>query len=109
MTPQELMEGNKAIALFDGLIPAINGVPDYDRHWELLMPVVEKIEKMEHKTIIGGGDYWGNYCNIMYGVSLKETDDTKAMGQGDSKIEAVYKAVVQFIQWYNTTPSPSKL
>lgn len=65
-----------------------------------LMPVVERIESMGHKTIIGGGDHWGNYCNIMYNAATPE-GDTKALGQGKTKTEAVYSAVCQFITWLN--------
>jgi hypothetical protein len=85
----------------------------YYESWDWLMPVVEKIEAMGHKTLIGGGDYWGNYSQIMYGKNEEEhrrlflgsNTETKALGKGASKIEAVYLSVIEFIQWYNSTQS----
>ncbi len=73
----------------------------YDSSMDWLMPVLERIEAMGYKTIIGGGDSWGNYCNINYGISLMESSETKAMGQGDTKMEAIFEAVAEFIEWYN--------
>lgn len=81
----------------------------YHSDWSWLMPVVDKIESMGHKTIIGGGDHWGHYCNIMFNLETPD-GDTKALGQGKTKIEAVYKAVCDFIHWYKTealTPKTS--
>lgn len=118
MTKEEIEEGNKLIAEF--MEATIDEYPkslprwfywhgslnphemQYNHSWDWLMPVVEKIDGMEHTTIIGGGSYWGNYCNIIYGVDRMETDDTKAMGMDKTKIEAVYKAIIQFIKWHNT-------
>ncbi len=78
----------------------------YYESWGLLMGVIEKIESIGHKTIIGGGDHWGNYCNIIYStpnepISMLDSLDTKALGQGKTKLEAVYNAVTEFIEWYN--------
>lgn len=76
----------------------------YHSSWDWLMPVVEKIESMGHKTIIGGGDFWGNYCNILHSNGSLD----KAMGQGETKIEAVYKSIVEFILWYNSQSIPTQ-
>lgn len=73
----------------------------YDSSWNELMPVLEKIENMGHKTIIGGGDFWDNYCNIMYGVSTKYHGEIKNRGTGSTKLIAVYNAIIQFIDWYD--------
>lgn len=146
-TGGEIAEGNRLIALFDGLQiipsrhyremnPALEyyGHMDtygtvtnlqsqydlqYDKSWSKLMPILEKIEGIGHKTIIGGGDHWGHYCNIMYSKSKAEHiehltnagyQETKALGQADTKIGAIYSAIVQFIKWHNEqTQSPSPL
>lgn len=76
--------------------------PDYHKSWDWLMPVVEKIESLGKNTLIS--NISGHYCNIMTGVSLMESsinNPSKFLGQGESKIEAVYKALVEFINWYN--------
>lgn len=80
----------------------------YHSDWNLLMGVVEKIEAMGHKTIVGGGDHWGHYCNIMFGktneereANLSKMESTKALGRGESKKECIYNAVYDFIFWYN--------
>lgn len=64
----------------------VDGGLDFHKHWELLMPVVEKIENLGHTV-----DIWNNVSVIPH--LPKQI--------GESKIEAVYKAVVQFITWYN--------
>lgn len=139
----ETLEGNRLIALFDeleiipsrhyremnpaleyygnmdayGTVTNLQSQNDLQYHssWGKLMPILEKIDAMGHKTIIGGGDQWGHYCNIMYSKSRaehiehltnSEYCETKALGQADTKIGAIYSAIVQFIKWYNQqTPS----
>ena len=72
--------------------------------WEWLMPVVEKIEETEVN-----GDYASmiikqGSCEIEMFEYRKEQKDGEKLRvfffQG-SKIEATYKAVVEFIKWYN--------
>lgn len=114
MMPKEtidIAEGNKLIREFMGHgYSSIHGI--YHLSWEEIMPVVEKIESNGHKTIIGGGDHWGNYCNIMFGKNSEErkkiyqetNQETKAMGQHESKIVSVWLALIDFIKWYNHQP-----
>jgi hypothetical protein len=71
----------------------------YSSSWDWLMPVVEKIESL---TLPVTG----------YRMVIVKIDDCTCSMQGnrynytrfsgESKIEAVYKAVVKFIKWYNT-------
>lgn len=63
----------------------------YKYKWDWLMPVVEKIES------IGGQQVFINGCSCNI---LGEKHET-IKGYG-TKIEATYKAVVQFIKWYNS-------
>lgn len=71
----------------------------YHTSWDWLMPVVEKIE--------GIGNYGVEIshfsCNI-YELSLDQSD-LNIEANFNSKIEAVWQAVIQFITWYTTTPT----
>lgn len=67
--------------------------------WSRIMNIVDKIESIEDNK----GSYRFNvaieqcFCNIID----NETSDDIVNIDGDSKIEAVYRAVVEFIKWYN--------
>lgn len=58
--------------------------------WEWLMPVVEKIESIKDSDDYEV-DIFGNCCDIGGKIEVV----------GKTKIEATWKAVTQFIQWYN--------
>lgn len=68
----------------------------YDQSWNWLMPVVEKIESLGYKTKITTKDEEGHVCYIY--ISFKHS---KWGSHTKSKIEAVYKACIMFIKWYN--------
>jgi hypothetical protein len=75
---------------------------NYHKEWGWLMPVVEKIE-MQGAIV----EIWlslGKGCRIVKG-SFKNPVLTVANTESNSTIEAIYSAVVQFIEWYNTHPS----
>lgn len=61
---------------------------NYADSWDWLMPVVEKIESSGFNVLIED-----NFCRIGQELQVKATTMTK--------IESVYKAVVEFIKWYN--------
>lgn len=62
--------------------------------WDWLMEVVEKIETDSGVSIVGGP--------VKKPTCVIHLSTLKAIsGQGNTKIEAVYKAVVEFIKWYN--------
>ena len=69
----------------------------YHASWDWLMPVVEKIERMECDVL------------VMYGLPSKYQADISDVSKkyrtktyySPSRIEATYRAVVEFIQWYN--------
>jgi len=65
----------------------------YDRSWDSLMSVVEKIEN---------GFHWNHEVHI-YGGHCKITNfmNNKTF-MGSSKIEAVYKAITEFIKYQNS-------
>jgi hypothetical protein len=74
----------------------------YHTSWDWLMPVVEKIEKETPFTFnISRSQVWladENYRMTAIGERIAV--------EADSKIEAVYLAVVQFIKWYNKNKKP---
>lgn len=72
--------------------------------WNTLMPVVEKIEGMGYKTTA--------YCYRANDHSFHILDyspSSHGVGFGDSKIESVYKAVLEFIHRYNSTQNKEKV
>jgi hypothetical protein len=115
-------DGSKYWTMLDGSrfihAPEYDSQAKYHTSWDWLMPVVEKIEGLFHKgfaivvNISGDGGYIGingtnagadkyegkreiaNTLNANYFNDFPGADKV-------SKIEAVWQACVQFIQWYN--------
>ncbi len=123
-TEKDIIEGNRAINIFmegnleTGGVKFFRG-PDcfehesgahlkYHTSWDWLMPVVEKIDRLNYDTYIshtvqtieGKGTTPFNVitCRIEDYWAKLEISET-----GETKIQAVYSAVLQFITWYNTT------
>jgi hypothetical protein len=101
MTHQEIIYNNGLIAIFMDNYQKLSYDPEFGRfhlQWDWLMPVVEKIEEMdvvasfqiEQPTIY----IWKSSENSTF--KDIEIDIFKS-----SKLEAVYKAVIEFIKWYN--------
>lgn len=63
--------------------------------WNWLMPVVEKIESL-------GYPFWisKKTAGITYSEKVDE-ESNKIFNQGETKKQAVYQSVVEFISWYN--------
>ena len=111
MTQEEIIAGNKLIAEFMGLsycekyryegwyknhehnhrICDFDGLK-YHTSWDWLMPVVEKIEKMNTTVVIEG---------IMCEIKTHSIGFDMTASDERSKILAVYYAVIEFIKWYN--------
>jgi hypothetical protein len=90
----------------------------FDSSWDWLMPVVEKIESLTNyvntveynKSNYLGAFYFSiltiPFSSITQHVYIN-AEHKKMMGKdvtdswADTKIEAVYKVVVEFIKWYN--------
>jgi len=127
-----IQENNKLIAEFMGLTIITDEISwfdtnykalkKYNEFWGNLMPVVEKIEELdlkeqyyswedeEGKNYNFEGfsvDIEGNSCYIWLNWSL---DPAKLISQATekTKIEAVYKAVLGFIEWYNKNKENGK-
>lgn len=81
------------------------GACRYSTSWDWLMPVVDFIESMgftvrvESSTDIIGPHYYG--CWIWQDP---EDNPAAATAHMDTRIEAVYVCVVEFIEWYNQQP-----
>lgn len=71
---------------------------DFDNDWNLLMQVVDKIDNLEVKKDTFSVDIFRTSCQIFkfgrYNTELITTNSTE-------RIEAVYKACVEFVKWYN--------
>lgn len=68
----------------------------YHTSWDWLIPVVEKIESLNWSTELR---YTAGVGHNMYFISAgAELNRTKS---STDKIEAVYNAVIFFINWYN--------
>ena len=99
-------ENNKLIAEFMGSekpeFARINGALiniencAYQYSWDWLIPVVEKIEGMNWSTEMRYTSGIGhNFFFISGGAELHR------LRSSDTKIKATYRAVVEFIKWYN--------
>lgn len=64
----------------------------YHKYWGWLMPVVERIEAGSQRDVL----IYDKVCRIEDPALGK-----KFMGAGETKIQAVYEAVVEYIQYFN--------
>jgi len=114
----ETTENNKLIAEFMGGIsvpndyinfPVTNGINampisklKYHSSWDWLIPVVEKIESIGRTAVVIGFDTCEikdeNYADLS--KNLPDRFDS-FNEEGKTKLEATYKAVIEFIKWYN--------
>ena len=80
--------------------------------WDWLMPVVEKIESLNLGTIKLDEDDMFRNANAVFRIEykdvyidlyggMKKQDEWMEQTQFHSKLDATYKAVLEFIQWYN--------
>lgn len=111
----ESTENNKLIAEFLNMIPASNETyPQlfrfedndewftseelkFNSDWNWLMEVVERIEETEIDNNILMLESIGNMAKFIFDDGCRFLSDCI----GETKIEAVYNAVVSFIKWYN--------
>ena len=112
MTQEEITQNNSIIAKFMGMqethlgwYDAEKSIPlptmevtfeflEFHLDWNWLMPVVEAIEGMGYNTELVYRPDDGGHCMYIY-------DSPVFSSQMGGKMEAVYKAVVEFIKWYN--------
>lgn len=107
-----VIENNKLIAKFMGFINVTPNDPffnvyentegdiieirsaEYHSSWDWLIPVVEKIENTDE-------EYDVRILGQSAEVITYEGDIIIEMITSPTKIESVYKTVVEFIKWYN--------
>lgn len=65
----------------------------YHSSWGWLMPVVEKIEQ---------GNYGFKMCRKVVEIYYDDTKELILKVKESSRLASLYKAVVDFIKWYNT-------
>ena len=125
MTDKEIIEGNKLIAEFmqlktikrDGMSDSYmfvlhpGFIPrevcpanlEYHTSWDWLMPVVEKIENAPNYDfffhILGNGAFITTTRVENFRDGSPDIVESKIVH--DSKIDATWLAVVEFIKWYN--------
>jgi hypothetical protein len=69
----------------------------YYDSWDRLMPVVEKIQDYGYLVEINGNAL-ANYC----GIHNELAGWTDLHNSSKTKIESIYKSVVEFIKWHNS-------
>ena len=72
----------------------------FDHDWNELIPVVEKIESLAIDNV-GEIGIWIEPIRCLIGSDYHHPIIEVAVDMCHSKIEMIYKAVIQFIQWYN--------
>lgn len=72
----------------------------YRTSWDWLMPVVQKIEALEHSRF--GFNIDPHDIQVLDYKSKTEYSIVYSTRQEYSLMEAVYEAVIKFIQWYNS-------
>jgi len=102
MTEDEILEGNKLIAKFMDMPITRYSEFYFNDKWDWLMPSIERVEEISelsqnrkcnfHVTIEK------HRCFIKWGIGYTICDINDYR---NSKISIVYKAVIEFIKWYN--------
>jgi hypothetical protein len=115
-------EGNKLIAEFFGKKTkdkvyqwelfndqwATEGLK-FHSSWDWLMPVVEKIESLWIDGAQSRCKIEGVVVSLWHEVGYRNIDFAYNSPTNGNKIDNLWNAVVQFIQWYNSQSSNSKL
>lgn len=107
---EQVANGNYSIAKFDDYLnrnqnPSIEYTDDewllkiadsmeYHSSWQWLMPVVDKIEKIGASVFIQNDACWIKPNFLKPKFTISNLSD-------NSKIEAVWLSVIEFINWYN--------
>lgn len=120
MKEQEIIEGNRLIAEFmkrDGAFDTRDKIYHYDSSWDWLMTVIDKIHdideglctKRNYHVIISKRSVeiiynWNNYTKPIIDDLSPHLESSKEYRYifFNSKIEAVWTAIVEFIKWYNS-------
>jgi hypothetical protein len=75
---------------------------EYHTSWDWLIPVVEKIESFIFKSPLPDTYYEVRLLGSVYvSIISSNGDELINVDDAESKLEATYKAVIEFIKWYN--------
>jgi len=112
MTQEEILEGNKLIAEFDGVVwkdASLVNYPRPNKQWSIKFPNGKQFS--EYGNI---DDILSKYCKyhsswdwLMPVVEkiIYNYDESKSLDimreLSYAKIESVYQSVIEFIKWYN--------
>jgi hypothetical protein len=106
MESKEIETGNKLIAEFMGDTKTVYGYPAnklredmicYHSSWDWLMPVVEKIPKLNPDN----GKLWFEYEILRCHCRIWNNGAMEWKNNSGTTISAVWLTAVQFITWYN--------
>ena len=81
------------------VIENISKYSKYNKDWSWLMRVVEKIENLQDENNCAIYNVQVEQCFVE--IIINHTSETIVEVDSNSKIEAVYQACVEFINWYN--------
>lgn len=77
----------------------------FNTSWDWLMPVVEKIEAVERTVVSITYKQCviidENYADLSKSKEYRKERFEEIWVEDNNKLEATYKAVVEFIKWYN--------
>ncbi len=79
------------------VMESISKYVKYNSSWDWLMPCVDKIEKLLPDDSVITIEYKNCYIPV-----LNDKVPFTIEGSGETKIEAVYNACVEFVKWYNS-------
>ena len=101
MKKEEITQNNKLIAEFIEFptkltCKNVNATMKYHSSWDWLMPIIEKIEGLGFEVLIGRIS-----CNINKILDRENPIASFVCGDISRKIEIVYEAITEFINWYN--------
>ena len=71
----------------------------YHKDWNWLMRVVEKIENLQDENNCAIYNVQTEQCFVE--IIINHTSETIVEVDSNSKIQAVYRACIEFIKWYN--------
>jgi hypothetical protein len=95
MTASEIIDNNKLIAEFMGYSKEAQdlGKFPFDKRWDWLMPVVDKIESLGFRV-----DIYGEFTNISKNGDLLPFDNDIS-----DRLTGCYTEVVSFVKWFRST------
>lgn len=119
LTNEEITKGNKLIAEFMGFkigVPHSQTMANepygdidlskFNLSWNWLMSVVERVENLPKDLLHGKfGVYISSNCCTIQGTNLLASFSPAYFQDhyANTKIEATWVAIVNFIEWYNNT------